>query len=274
MTAAPVLVDGEPRSTVDAADRGLAFGDGVFRTLRVRAGRPLNWRRHLERLRADCALLGIAPPPEATLLAELARVAPGDAVARITVTRGTGGRGYAPPGNLPPTRIVASFPVPEGVDARALDGVRVRRCGWVLAEQPRLAGAKTLNRLENVLARAEWNDAGIAEGLLADAAGRLVEGTMSNVFVVQGGEVATPSIARSGVAGAQRARVMELLREAGVACPERDIDFASLEGADEIFLTNSVIGAWPVAQLEGRRWTGWPVARRVQAMIEEDDARA
>jgi 4-amino-4-deoxychorismate lyase len=239
----------------------------------MRAGCPLNWARHLARLRADCALLGLPAPAEDTLLAELARVAPAEAVAKIVVTRGAGGRGYAPPAHLGPTRIVAAFPLPANLEERSRDGVRVRRCAWRLAEQPRLAGAKTLNRLENVMARAEWDDPGIAEGLLADAAGRLVEGTMSNVFLVRDGGVATPALGRCGVAGAQRGRVIDLLRGEGVDCEESDIPFEALEAADEAFLTNSLIGAWPVVALDARRWPVGPLARRVQALIVEDDAR-
>lgn len=274
MTAATVLVDGEPRESIAATDRGLAFGDGVFRTLRIRAGRPLNWDRHVMRLRADCARLRLPVPDAGVIRDELARVAPRDAVGKVIVTRGAGGRGYALPAEASPTRVVAAFPLPPGLDDRARDGVRVRRCALVLSEQPRLAGAKTLNRLENVLARVEWDDPAVAEGLLADASGRLVEGTTSNVFLVAGGRVVTPSLERCGVEGAQRARVLDLLQGEGFACEVRDVAFGELETAAEVFLTNSLIGAWPVVALEARRWSPGAVTRRVQAMIGDDDARA
>ncbi len=274
MDAGTVLVDGEPRDAIAASDRGLAFGDGVFRTLRVQGGRPLNWARHHERLAADCRLLRLAPPDSNLLLRELARVAPGEAVAKILVTRGAAGRGYAPPATTRATRVVMAFPPAAHPPERAEAGVRVRRCDLVLSEQPRLAGAKTLNRLENVLARAEWDDASIHEGLVCDAAGRLVEGTMSNVFVVRGGVVATPRLDRCGVAGAQRARVLALLAQYGVTCGESDIPYEGLAAADEVFLTNSVIGAWPVASLDARTWAPGPVTRLVQRLIREDDARA
>ncbi len=274
MEAGTVLVDGELRDAIAASDRGLAFGDGVFRTLRVEGGRPLNWARHHQRLAADCQLLRLALPDSSLLLRELARVASGDAVAKIVVTRGVAGRGYAPPTAARATRVVMAFPPVAHPLERAEAGVHVRRCDLVLSEQPRLAGAKTLNRLENVLARAEWNDASIHEGLLCDATGRMVEGTMSNVFVVRDGAVATPRLDRCGVAGAQRARVLELLAAAGVQCEERDLPFDALAEADEVFLTNSVIGAWPVASLGHRTWAPGPVTRLAQRLIREDDARA
>jgi 4-amino-4-deoxychorismate lyase len=270
--AARVLVDGEPGGRISPLDRGLAFGDGVFRTLRVASGRPLNWARHYGRLRADCALLGLPVPGEELLRDELAVVAPGDAIAKVIVTRGSGGRGYAP-STTRPTRVVAAFDAVTHPGERARDGVRVRRCELVLSEQPWLAGAKTLNRLENVLARAEWRDEAIHEGLLCDAAGRVVEGTMSNVFLVRGGVVATPALGRCGVAGAQRERVLELLDARGVPCEVRDVAFVELARAEEIFLTNSVIGVWPVAHLEGRTLAAGPLTRSLQHAIEEDDAR-
>lgn len=150
----------------------------------------------------------------------------------------------------------------------------LRRCDLVLSEQPRLAGAKTLNRLENVLARSEWDDPAIGEGLLADARGRIVEGTMSNVFVVRHGQVFTPDLSRCGVVGAQRERVREQLAAAAVECIVRDITWPELLQAEELFLTNSLMGARPVTRLEGRSWPAGPMTRRVQSMIEIDDARA
>jgi 4-amino-4-deoxychorismate lyase len=201
-------------------------------------------------------------------------VAPGDHAAKIIVTRGAGGRGYAARAELRPTRVVAAFTPPSWAADNARHGVAVRRCTLTLSEQPRIAGAKTLNRLDNVLARSEWDDAAIAEGLLGDAAGHVIEGTMSNLFVVREGRVATPSLDRCGVVGAQRERVRELLRRMGRECTERAIGWGEIAAADELFLTNSLIGVWPVAAFEGRRWTPGIVTAAVQSAVEQDDARA
>jgi 4-amino-4-deoxychorismate lyase len=271
---ASFLVNGWPARSVDAADRGLMYGDGVFRTLVLREGRPLNWRHHFRLLSRDCGRLSLACPPEGAILEDLARAGPGPvAVAKVVVTRGASGRGYAWAEGAGPTRIVAAWPgLPDAAGA-ARDGVAVRRCELRLAMQPRLAGVKSLNRLENVLARAEWTDPAIREGLLADAEGRLVEATMSNVFLVAGGRLATPSLERCGVEGAQRARVLELAAAAGIGCEVRDLGFDDLAAADEAFLTNSVIGLWPVAAFAGRRWEPGPVTRRLQRLVADDDAR-
>jgi 4-amino-4-deoxychorismate lyase len=241
--------------------------------LHARGGIPLNWKHHFLRLRADCDLLALVLPEERDLLAEVARVAPEEATVKIIVTRGAGGRGYAPVRH-PPTRVVAAFAPPNFPESLRREGVRVRRCALVLSEQPRTAGAKTLNRLENVLARGEWTDAEVREGLLGDAAGRVIEGTMSNVFLVKDGRAATPALSRCGVVGAQRERVRELLAAEGIECTERDIAFEEVVAADEVFLTGSLIGAWPVSAFGERSWTPGPVTRRVQRLIEQDDAQA
>lgn len=267
------LVDGTPADAISVLDRGLAFGDGVFRTLRIARGKPLNWRRHYERLRADCEALGLAVPDESLLVGEITRVAPGGAIAKVIVTRGAQGRGYAIARDGPTTRIVLAFPPPDYPPELREKGVRVRRCALVLAEQPRLAGAKTLNKLESVLARSEWTDPHIREGLIGDRSGRVIEGTMSNVFVVKAGAAATPDLSRCGVIGAQRERVRDLLRGEGIACVVRDIGFDELAAADEVFLTNSLIGVWPVTALDTVSWRVGPVARRMQDLIDADDAQ-
>ncbi|APV52487.1 aminodeoxychorismate lyase [Betaproteobacteria bacterium GR16-43] len=269
-----VLANGEPTASVSSLDRGFAFGDGVFRTLQVKAGHPLNWDRHFRRLAHDCNALGLPVPKEDVLRSEMAHVAPGDAIVKITVTRGVSGRGYSKPTETQPLRVVAAFPPPEYPRELARDGIRVRRCDLVLSEQPRLAGVKTLNRLENVLARSEWFDAAIREGLLCDAAGRLVEGTMSNVFLVIAGALHTPALTRCGVSGAQRDRIRDLALSQGIAFDVRDIPFGELREAEEVFLANSLIGIWPVVVLDNQAWKVGPLTRRLQALLAEDDAAA
>ena len=269
---ASFLVNGWPSQSVDAADRGLAYGDGVFRTLLVREGRILNWERHYRLLRRDCAQVAISCPDEPVVREEIRRLAPASALVKVIVTRGASGRGYAYAQDLVPTRIVVAYPSISDPPEPARQGIVARRCELVLGEQPRLAGVKSLNRLENVLARAEWSDPAIREGLIGDAAGRVIEGTMSNVFVVKAGAVATPELSRCGVAGAQRERVIDLLEAEGVRCAVRDVTFGELAQAEEIFLTNSVIGIWPVIRLGDWGRPPGPVTRRVQRLVAADDA--
>jgi 4-amino-4-deoxychorismate lyase len=265
-------VDGEPVGSVSASDRGLWYGDGVYRTLRVAASGPLLWERHYRRLAADCAALALPVPEERLLRPEVEALAAGcgAGVVRITVTRGRSARGYAIAAGSAPTRIVAWFPAPHRPLRWSLEGVEVRLCELRLARQPRLAGIKHLNRLEQVLARAEWSDPQIAEGLLLDAYGHVIEGTMSNLFVVEGGALATPDLSQCGTAGIQRDRVLEWAAAEGVPASVGVLTLDRVLAADELFLVNSIIGLWPVRAIAGmRRWPPgrFPVAARLAVAL-------
>lgn len=263
------LVNGLEAAGIDPFDRGVAYGDGVFRTFRLQAGVPLEWPLHYRRLARDCAALGIECPAESVLRQELQRAADRcpDGVGKIVLTRGPGVRGYAPHQAGPPTRIVSAVPAPAYPASYALDGVRIRVCELRLSWQPRLAGIKHLNRLENVLARGEWQDTAVAEGLLLDFADRVIEGTMSNLFLVVRGRLVTPDLSRCGVDGVQRERVIAFARSAGIELEVRDVTLPEVMAADECFLVNSVIRLWPVAKLEDRSWRPGPLTRRIQAEV-------
>jgi 4-amino-4-deoxychorismate lyase len=253
-----ILVDGEPRDCVPALDRGLAYGDGVFRTMRARAGAVLHWPLHYRKLAADCARIGIACPAERDLHADMERLLAADTsecVVKAIVTRGQGGRGYAAPRPAAPMRISARFPLPAPPAGCAERGVTLRWCTTQISEQPALAGVKHLNRLENVLARSEWTDRAIAEGLMRDAAGQVISGTMSNVFILERGRLVTPVLDRGGVEGVQRERLIELAPRLCGGCAVEPVSRQRLLAADQVYLTNSVIGLWWAGTLEERRWT-------------------
>lgn len=259
-----MLINGLPETRVAASDRGLAFGDGIFRTLELRHGSPRLWRWQYARLTADAAALDLPLPAEDLLLAELrsAAAAEARAVAKITLTRGSGPRGYAMTPDAQATRIVSADAWAGYPASLVRDGVALTVCQLRLALQPRLAGIKHLNRLENVLARSEWCDPSIRDGLMLDSEGFVVEGTMSNLFVLRDGQLLTPPIDRCGVAGAVRAWVMsqEPVTEVRLTLDE-------VRAADEVFVCNSLAGIWPVASLAGRRWSSFASAAALAARL-------
>lgn len=173
-----MLINGAPGNSISALDRGLLYGDGVFRTLRIQDGQPLHWGRHYRKLQHDCDSLKLGCPSATLLAGELQQLAAQqpEAVAKITITRGEGKRGYAPPADNAPTRILSLSPLPQYPQHFYAQGVRLRVCELRLGYQPRLAGIKHLNRLENVLAAAEWSDPDIPEGLLLDGEGMPSQG--------------------------------------------------------------------------------------------------
>ncbi len=274
-----MLVNGTPANTLPADDRGLAYGDGVFRTLRCVNGQPLHWARQFARLAHDCGRLSIVCPGEELLLGETRKAAAAyaDAAVKIIVTRGAGPRGYAPPVSPVATRIVAasdrtSSRAPPGEAREHWGSIQARVCHLRLAHQPALAGVKHLNRLENVLARAEWRDTEIREGLLLDQDGNAIGGTMSNLFIVEDGTLATPDLSRCGVAGVTRDRVMALAAKLPIACRVEPLPLQRVLDADELFFVNSLIGLWPVAQLAVRTWTTGLVGMRLRDALTADDA--
>jgi len=257
-----ILVNGIAGASAAPDDRGFCYGDGLFETILFVRGRAPLWSRHLQRLTESCARL-LLPAPDADLLAfEAAHAAAGlvRAVVRITLTRGVGPRGYALPHETQVTRIVAASPAPKIPADCYHDGIRVRLCSLRVGEQPALAGIKHLNRLEQVLARAEWNDQAISEGILCAIDGRVIGATSANLFALIQGRLVTPALQRCGVAGVARAEVL-----ARRECEVRDLGMAELLRAEEIFLTNSVRGIVPVTALDGQRWAIGPVTRELQA---------
>ncbi len=264
-----VLVNGRAGDSISVLDRGLQYGDGVFETIACRRGiaRFLAW--HLERLALGCERLRI--PVQLSEIRDevrmLAREAD-SAIIKVMLTRGPGiARGYAPTGSEKPTRITFRQAWPSEDPAARQDGVRVRIAALRLGENPALAGLKHLNRLEQVLARMEsMSTAGeaVAESLLFSRSGKLVSGSMSNIFIVRDSRVQTPRIDVCGVSGVMRRVVLSEAARAGIVAEECSLEAADLNGAQEIFLTNARIGIWPVCALEARAFSPGPVTRRLQ----------
>lgn len=263
-----MLVNGKPGSLISIRDRGLLYGDGVFRTVKAIRGKALHWPLHLLKLRHDCSVLRIACPDAGQLSAELDSLLaqyPEGAV-KLVVTRGQGSRGYAPRLDAEITHFWDISPLPDHPTNLATRGIRAKLCQLRLGRQPGLAGIKHLNRLENVLAAAECGllDPEIVEGLMQDTDGNVIEGTRSNLFVVSGGKLITPELSHSGVAGVQRDRVIEWSKQNNMPMEIRNIGLDEVMQADELFVVNSIIGLWPIRELEQRHWMKFPVAMQIR----------
>ncbi len=253
--------DGRPLTSVPVDDRGLHYGDGLFETIAVRGGKPRLWDRHMARLTRGCDALAIEVPNESRLRAavagalEAAGRAGADAVVKLIATAGESGRGY---GRSPATAtlLVGVFPCRPVARRDYARGVGTTLCRTRLATGSAVAGLKTLNRIEQVLGRSECLRAGVFEGLMLDADGRLICGTMSNVFLARDNRLITPSVARCGVAGVMRGLLMDALGEAGVDVDIRDIAAGELWQSDEVFLTNSQFGALPVRRCDDHEFRG------------------
>jgi 4-amino-4-deoxychorismate lyase len=265
--------DGQPCDTLPANDRAVQYGDGLFETIAIRNGVPRLWKYHVERLQTGAARLGLAAPPESTLRAGLdaaLRQAHADTarcVAKLVMTAGSGPRGYRRGASAAATLLTGVSAARRLEDACYRDGIVLRLCNTRLARQPQLAGMKTLNRLEQVMARNEWHDDAVFEGLTLDTDGRLICGTMSNVFLIAGQQLITPAITHCGVSGVMRRHVLTLLDEAGIDCEVRDVEAGELWAADGVFICNSQIGILPATRCGSHSWQPQAVFRELTALL-------
>jgi 4-amino-4-deoxychorismate lyase len=252
-------VNGRPGGHLSAADRGFAYGDGVFETFRCHAGRIHLWDYHYRRLRRGLAVLGINL--EDAQVEEQLAIATGyleqenveHAAGRLAVSRGISGRGYAATSDHPTLVLQLSETTPWGEAGNPLELIT---CETTLADQPLLAGIKHSNRLEQVLAAQELHQRGADEGLQMNARDEFVCAVSSNVFIRVGEDLITPPVDRCGVAGTVRELVIqELAPAAGMAVRIEAVDAERLAQADELFLTNALAGIRSVSRCDQHRFT-------------------
>lgn len=270
--AAPIVVqvDGETAAAIDVLDRGLHFGDGLFETIACRAGVARFVDLHLQRLAEGAARLGIRFERFSQLALRIRELAASQAnsLIKLILTRGSAtARGYGARGDETARTVLLQYRWPPEDPSHWERGIAVRTARGQLGENPALAGLKHLNRLEQVLIRAEWSDPAILEALVFSSSGRLISGTMSNVFLVSEGRIMTPAIVSAGVRGVMRRVVMREAQRGGLDVTETALDAAALEAAAEIFVTNARIGIWPVRDLDGRKRAVGPVTRQLQQSL-------
>lgn len=272
-----VWVNGRPAEHLPAVDRGTAYGHGVFETISVLNIKPQLWSLHLNRLISGCQRLYI-PINENHIQSQVKEFLAslsgyGDGILKIMVTAGSGGRGYGLPTKVEPHVILLWFDPPANQIENSQQGVSVRICETRLARQPLLAGIKHLNRLEQVLAKQELNKLkdDVDEGIMLDTAGCVVEGVMSNLFLVKEGVLITPDLANAGVAGVMREFILSRVLTVE-ATKISDVLLDELRQADEVFVCNSVFGVWPVVSLAGCSepvsWSCGGVTRQIQEEIK------
>jgi 4-amino-4-deoxychorismate lyase len=264
------LINGQTSDTLSVHDRGLHYGDGLFETLAVQNGMPLCWDRHYLRLVRGCDQLHINCPEPDLLLSEINQLVRNtkQVVLKIIITRGAGGRGYRlPKPEIPATRILGVFPWPSHPEKNYTEGVVLKLCKTRLAKNPALAGIKHLNRLEQVLARSEWDNTETVEGLMLDTDDNVIEGTMSNIFIVNGNNLLTPELTFCGIAGVIRECILDLAPDLGFKTRIKHISETELFSASEIFLCNSVIGLWPVQKIEDHEFQAGPVTRKIHDLL-------
>jgi 4-amino-4-deoxychorismate lyase len=222
----------------------------------------------MDRLAIGCDKLGLEQTQQNVLLREVQTVAAGRkaCVVKIIVTRGEGGRGYDPANAGHSCRVVSAYSMPEDISRQALHGITARIADLRLALQPALGGIKHLNRLEQVMARAEWTDSTIQEAILLDPEDHVISGISGNVFLISGERLLTPRMDRCGVRGVMRAAILQAFKP---RCEQRRISLDMLPEADEVFLCNAVRGVVPVKQVGHWEYGIGAKTREIQAWLTE-----
>ena len=265
------LLNGKSTDSINLRDRGLHYGDGLFETIAVVDRRPLLLEKHLERLLSGCERLKIDFDDVTILESEVDGLCKNQdrAVLKIIITCGAGDRGYQRTGaGTKPTRLLAITPWPEYPDKLLSQGINVHLCSTRLGHNPGLAGIKHLNRLEQVLARNEWESTDITEGLMLDIDTNVIEGTMSNIFVIYPDKkLRTPDLSLCGIEGIVRQYLLDHCKEFSYESEVCQMPLDDLYAASEIFFCNSVAGILPVRQLGEHKFSSQQAANEIKQFL-------
>jgi len=271
-----MLINGIPTTQISATDRGLAYGDGLFSTIKVENGRACLWEFHLQRLKLGAQVLFFPPINWTALTNEVVLLAQtlankSDAVLKIILTRGSGGRGYSIQGCNAPQRILSSHDFPAFYKQWQAQGIDIILCRQQLAINPQLAGLKTLNRLEQVLIKRELESQQAIEGIVCDTNGNVIEACSANVFVYLNNQWCTPKLDGCGVKGVKRRQIMESALLANISIIEIQLSVDDLFKADAVFLSNALMGIVPVKKCQSHEYSmdSFALIAQIKTMLIE-----
>ena len=271
------IINGDFDQSISPLDRGFTYGDGVFRTMLMRSGLPVAWPLHYQKLVADCAALGIVCPSADLLMADFLQLFSAQDidskkldVAKIIISRGEGERGYKTPAITSPTRVVIRSAMPLYAKHYYSQGVQLHLCNTRLSKQAKLAGIKHLNCLDNILARMEWRDESIFDGLMLDQADNVIECTMSNIFARFGKVIVTPSLSECGVSGITRQRICNLAPVLNLTVEMAQLRLDRILQADELIICNSLYGVFQVYKINDTHWAQQNLAETLRSLLAHD----
>ncbi|MFI3273566.1 aminodeoxychorismate lyase [Vibrio sp.] len=275
-------VDGESQQTVDILDRSFQYGDGCFTTMLVQGGQIQHFHDHQRRVDECLKALRISALDwdvvNVWLDSALQHIQnnalhgtnkPHDEKAgiKLHVSRGSGGRGYSTKNIAKPTVTISTFDFPTHYSAWQDSGVELGVCQQALGLSPLLAGHKHNNRLEQILMKDEMDQANEVDGVVLDISGHVIETTMANLFWIKGDTIYTPQLAQSGVAGVMRKQVLTALNQAELSVTISDYCLSQLMQADEVFMTNSILGVAPVTRISETQFNIGTVTRSLQGQL-------
>jgi aminodeoxychorismate lyase len=255
----------ESRAVVSVFDRGFLYGDALFEAVLITKGRPFMWDEHIRRLQRGVAFLQLTvsfsyPALRRHAMELIRRNRMPDSILRLSITRGITARGYSPKNATKPTVVMSLHPAPV---IKEMPRWRVVTASFRLTANDPLSDFKTANKLIQVLARAEADEAGAQEAILLNTDGFPAEGTTSNLFWIKGETIFTPPLRAGALPGVTRAAVLELCVKMNIKFKERNAKPRELLQADGAFLTMTSMGLVEIESLDGQPLKRSPLAGKL-----------
>ena len=267
-----ICINGIFTRKIDIADRGFQFGDGIFETMAFSEDNLEFWSEHMSRLKKGCKVLSMPCPDLKKIFFKAKKMCKSfnaQGALKLIVSRGIGERGYKIPEKIKPSWAISLYPWPKFPEANFIQGVNVRKCITTISRQPLLSRIKHLNRLEQVLARSEWKARNITEGLMCDDKDHVIEGTMSNIFLVKNNNLYTPNLDFCGIDGIMRNIVIKIAKSKNIKISIQKIKYNELFKADGLFLVNSLIGIWPIRRLDNKIYQPIDLTKEIANRLEK-----
>lgn len=262
-------VNGEPQQSISLSDRSFQYGDGCFTTMLTVKGEIAHWQYHKERMQACLDVLRIAQPDwqQVELWLKAAMLDSLKAGLKLHISRGEGGRGYSPTQVGTPNVTISDFAFPSHYESWREEGIALGIAEPRLGHAPLLAGHKHNNRLEQILVKADLEQQSVVDGIALDLDGNIIETSMANLFWLNDGVLYTPGLDKAGVAGVMRRLVLEWAEKESIAVEIGHYQLNSLNGAQELFITNSILGVAPINQVGDRTYPIGKITRRFQEIL-------
>ena len=261
-----ILIDGEEQSKISIFNRNVQYGDGLFETCISKKNKILFWQRHLDRLNLGCERLDIKKVQELAWKSDLKKAfalsSVDDCIVKIILSRGDSLRGYGYKKDITPVRIVIISEKKKSVD-HDLFSLEFSDSGFY--SNPNLAGIKHCNRLEQILARSNLLS---DEAIMQDENGNVISVSQGNIYLICDGKLLTPKLDRCGVEGSRRSLIMDLARSLGIDTEECLVSSDKLRQADEVFISNSVIGIQSVSSIEEFSFGNNPLTAIIKSSYE------
>ena len=261
-----ILINGEEQSKVSIFNRNVQYGDGLFETCISKNNKILFWQRHLERLNLGCERLNIKKIQESTWISDLKKAftlsSENNCIVKLILSRGDSLRGYGYMEDITPVRIVI---ISEKKKSAAKDIFSLEFSESGFYSNPNLAGIKHCNRLEQILARANLSS---DEAIMKDENENVISVTQGNIYLIYDGKLYTPKLDRCGVEGSRRSLIMGIARSLDIDAIESRISGDKLLQANEVFISNSVIGIQSVSFIEESGFGDSPLTERIKALYD------